>query len=58
MPVSYFLGGADLVMKNHRKKPPIPNMIIKPIAEKMATGSVKRSFQSSKVFSSQYITKY
>jgi len=29
----YFLGPADLVKKNHRKKAPIPNMMAIPIAE-------------------------
>jgi len=44
----YFLGPADFVKKNQRKKPPIPNMMAKPIAENIATGSVKRSTQRSK----------
>jgi hypothetical protein len=53
----YFLGGADLVKKNHKKNPPIPSMMMNPTAEKIATGSVKRSFQSSKMASNLYIRK-
>ena len=54
----YFFGPADLVKKNQRKKPPIPNMMAKPIAENIATGSVKRSTQRSKVLSCVFFSAY